>query len=343
MALTSQMSPVVQCDPLLDAFYRQELTPPYDAVARGYFDRCARPEKRIRAVALRTKKKVVAKEKPPEPPEPPLPKEAQVVEIPKVDPPEVVKPVETKYVAKENTRTKKETRSRRPKRSTRKAPGKVSVEKPSPVQSKRSKSAKPTVTTKKKEELKVSKSPQKLPDAAVGQRPSESVMKHGAESRILLPSGSKETAMANLQALSGDFTTTDHLPELDRASSTLLNANRYRFADFFLRVKRAVEKQWKPGQVYRRRDPTGKAFGVKDRYTLLKVTLDKRGKVRSLKTTRNSGLAFMDKEAKQSFQRAQPFRNPPKGLLNNNNEVVFEFGFYFEITNGKHRFRWRRL
>ena len=278
-----------------------------------------------------------------EEPEEEIPDDAQVVEVPEQEDVEKPKEVDTKFVSNKTTRTEKETRSRVAQRSERKAPGNVSVEKPSEVASKESQSPDPTVTTKEQEkELQVADVTNVLPEADRGEAKPETVLERGDKPKILMPATSDAATLANIQALSGDFTTTDHLPDIEDGDSTVLNANRYKYADFFLRVKSAVEKHWKPVDVYRRRDPTGRAYGVKDRYTLLRVTLNDRGEVLRLLTTRNSGLDFMDAEAKSAFERAQPFPNPPDGLVNTKNEVVFEFGFYFEITGGT-RFRWRRL
>ena len=43
-----------------------------------------------------------------------------------------------------------------------------------------------------------------------------------------------------------------------------------------------------------------------------------------------------------AFRRAQPFLNPPKGLVKDG-QFSFEFGFFFEISSGRHGFRWKRL
>jgi len=294
-------------------------------------DRCAPKERRIQAQ--------LAPEKPPE-----IPEDAQVVEVPlqaeAVDP----KPVLTKLVAEKTTRTEKETRSEVVKRSETKGTGRESVKEKSPVQAQQATSEQPTVTTaENKEEVKLADVRDRFPEADKGQKKPESVMDRGRDTQILLPSTSAKNAIANMQALSGDFTSNDHLPDMERSKSTVLNANAYKFADFFNGVKRAVERHWRPSDVYLRRDPSGQLFGVKDRYTVLRVDLDKTGQITSVISSRPSGLDFMDEEAKRAFQAAGPFPNPPAGLMNAEGVIRFEFGFYFEITAGKYRFNWRRL
>ncbi|MCA9514407.1 MAG: TonB C-terminal domain-containing protein [Myxococcales bacterium] len=303
-------------------------------------ERCEPRDQPLRGVAMRVPQK---EEKKPDT-DPPIPEDAQVVEVPKQDVPDDAPPVDTKYLAEQNTRTEKETRSKVAKPSTQKSQGKVSVEDPSPVQAETSTSPSKTVTTRSKEtEVQLADATQKLPDADHGQAKPDTIVERGKDAKILLPTGTDEAAMANLQALSGDFTSSDYLPDVDEGGATVLNANKYRYADFFNRVKRAVERQWHPAEVYRRRDPTGRAYGVKDRYTLLRVTLDPQGNLVRLLTTRDSGLDFMDEEARGAFSRAAPFPNPPDGLVSDSGNIVFEFGFYFEITAGRYGFQWKRL
>ena len=50
---------------------------------------------------------------------------------------------------------------------------------------------------------------------------------------------------------------------------------------------------------------------------MLSVTLDTEGRVRDLVVTRSSGLDFLDAEAMQAFEKAQPFSNPPRALAQN--------------------------
>ena len=43
---------------------------------------------------------------------------------------------------------------------------------------------------------------------------------------------------------------------------------------FFDRLKTSVRRQWSPNTVYRSHDPRGQVYGVQDRLTILKVTLN---------------------------------------------------------------------
>jgi TonB family protein len=122
----------------------------------------------------------------------------------------------------------------------------------------------------------------------------------------------------------------DHLDDVEEGDGTFLNTKEWKYSSFFNRVKQSVGMQWRPIDVLRPRDPTGNIYGGRDRYTLLSVTLDDRGRIKDISVEKSCGLDFLDTEAIQSFQRAQPFPNPPAGLLAADSTVRFSFGFFLE-------------
>ena len=125
----------------------------------------------------------------------------------------------------------------------------------------------------------------------------------------------------------------DHL-EVDQGEGTFLNTREWKYATFFNRVKQAVGRNWDPNEPLRQRDPTGEIYGGRDRYTILDVTLGGDGLVKDIKVQRSSGVDFLDEAAIVSFRRAQPFPNPPPGLMGKDGTVTFPFGFYLE-TGGR--------
>jgi hypothetical protein len=45
-------------------------------------------------------------------------------------------------------------------------------------------------------------------------------------------------------------------------------------------------------------------------------------------------LDFLDLAAVESFKKAQPFPNPPPGLLEDDSKVRFKFGFFMDMGGG---------
>jgi TonB family protein len=125
----------------------------------------------------------------------------------------------------------------------------------------------------------------------------------------------------------------DYLKDVEEGESTLLNTKRWRFATFFNRVKRQVAQNWHPDVVYRRRDPTGNVYGFRDRLTILRVRLTPQGRLKEVFLEKPCGVGFLDDEAMAAFKAAEPFPNPPAGLVDKETGMIsFRFGFLFEIS-----------
>ncbi len=126
----------------------------------------------------------------------------------------------------------------------------------------------------------------------------------------------------------------DYLKDVEDGEETLLNAKRWRFATFFNRVKRQVAENWHPDVAYRRRDPTGNVYGFRNRLTILRVNLTPQGKLKDLFLEKECGVPFLDDEAMAAFRAAEPFPNPPQGLVDRQSGIIsFRFGFLFEISD----------
>jgi TonB family protein len=125
----------------------------------------------------------------------------------------------------------------------------------------------------------------------------------------------------------------DYLKDVDEGNETLLNTKRWKYWSFFSRVKKGVAHEWRPDHAYRLRDPTGQIYGQKNRFTVLKVSLKADGSLDGLLIEKPCGVDFLDDEAVTAFNRAQPFPNPPDGLVDPGSHLItFRFGFYFEIS-----------
>jgi len=121
----------------------------------------------------------------------------------------------------------------------------------------------------------------------------------------------------------------DDLSGVEKGEGTFLNTREWKYAGFFNRMKQAVAERWDPAGRLRSMDPQGVRYGVGDRVTILSVGLGLDGRIKNLSVVRSSGLDFLDLEATQAFERAQPFPNPPVGLAK---DGLIQFGFGFRIS-----------
>jgi TonB family protein len=248
-------------------------------------------------------------------------------------------PKDARYLSQFNTRVKKETKARPNRRNAHKRLGAVSPHKASKLQSPQSPSLKESTSPKQEDKKMAAAKRLKISKKKRGDLSSKTELARSAHARALLPSLDKKSTMANLQALTGAAASDDWLPHVkERGSETLLNSRRFQHWDFFNTIKTRVRKHWKPAQIYRRRDPTGKIYGIKDRLTVVEVTLNKKGHVTRLTTVKDSGVEFLDHEARRALRIAGPFSNPPTGLMNKHGAVRFQFGFLFEISSSRFKF-----
>ena len=125
----------------------------------------------------------------------------------------------------------------------------------------------------------------------------------------------------------------DKLGGIKEGDGTFLNTKEWKGASFFNRMKAQVAQKWSPAEVYARRDPTGQRYGIKDRYTLVHVTLNGDGSLRNLRILSPSGVDFLDEEAMGALEGAQPFPNPPPEVKDKDGLIRFSFGFYFEVSD----------
>ncbi|MGC6417287.1 MAG: TonB family protein [Bradymonadia bacterium] len=146
--------------------------------------------------------------------------------------------------------------------------------------------------------------------------------------RSLLPSLGPQDALARDGSI-------DHVKDVERGEGTFLNTRAYKHAWFFNRVKRRVRREWRAAETYRRNDPSGRIYGVRDRYTIVDVTLSSEGSLEGVSVKKDSGVAVLDEAAVTAFRTAQPFPNPPAGLRDPDGRIRFQFGFFLEIGGSR--------
>ena len=120
---------------------------------------------------------------------------------------------------------------------------------------------------------------------------------------------------------------------LEQGEGTFLNTKEWKYATFFNRVKQAVGRSWDPNEPLRQRDPTGEIYGGAIATPSSTSPWGRRaGEGHHGPALERGGLPR--RAAVVSFRRAQPFPNPPPGLMGKDGTVTFPLGFYLE-TGGR--------
>jgi TonB family protein len=128
----------------------------------------------------------------------------------------------------------------------------------------------------------------------------------------------------------------DHVEGVLEGDGTFLNTKEFKYATFFYRVQDSVYDHWVGAALreYRRRDPTGNIYGVQDRATLLSISLDRDGSLDDVRVEKGSGVDFLDLVAVEAFRKAQPFPNPPQGIVDDDGRIRFNFKFVVTVGSG---------
>jgi len=256
-------------------------------------------------------------------------------------------PKSSRFLSDRDNTVDKETRSRHARAgyertlATPQAPGTQSA--PSPGEDGRSAKSIPgavgprPVPEAPKGETKVALAPDAAGDLAVGRAageegsrpPAPGAGEGGQRREGPLPEMLRVTP-GTLARMSGG-PAPDRLEGVEEGEGTFLNTRSWKYATFFNRIKQQVAAAWDPLSPLDARDPDRSMFGYKDRFTLLGVTLDDAGHVKNLVVEQTSGAEFLDRAALKAFSSAQPFVNPPRGIVDSNGEIKFSFGFFLEV------------
>jgi len=265
------------------------------------------------------------------------PEGGQIVDLPRPEK-EQLPPPDARFLSRWNTRVDREQRARHPGRKEHAAPPQ-----PRTVSAPRHDEPGAEPRTPKGEGGEGApagaKSAARQPDAGASGPSLKGGL--GGLDNLLLPGPAGSGRWAR-QAPIGNTISDDAVLGVDNeGDGTLLNSRSFKYWDFFQRIKERVRAEWVPGDVYRARDPYGKVYGTKDRLTVLAVVIDADGRVVRMEVSRESGLPFLDDEARRAFREAGPFPNPPKGLADDKGRIAFHFGFLLELSTSRTRFFWQ--
>lgn len=121
----------------------------------------------------------------------------------------------------------------------------------------------------------------------------------------------------------------DYVEDIPLGDMTNLNTTEFKYYGFYHRIRQKLEQYWgssiqnKAKHLYKsgRRLPASENL-----ITAITVTLDDRGNILEIQINGTSGIRELDQAAIESFNKAGPFPNPPKGLLVGGRAVI-QWGF----------------
>lgn len=128
----------------------------------------------------------------------------------------------------------------------------------------------------------------------------------------------------------------DYLKDVNTGMQTLLSTREFVYYTYYARIKEAIRQHWEPGVrekvkiIYRQGRNIASA---KDRVTQVMVTLNNKGELIRVEVLTASGVIDLDNAAIEAFRAAQPFPNPPKGMVESDGTIKIRWDFVLEANN----------
>lgn len=239
-------------------------------------------------------------------------------------------PRESKYLAESDNRTERQTRAREQTAHYSRATATTHA----------NPEAQPSAKGERKAQVDAAEAPNFLSSALgrrrwslLGERSSPGVAEEVPPTESMAPLGTESgLERAGADTSEGGGAPNDALTEVPEGDGTFLNTREWRYAAFFNRVKQAVAAKWDPNGRLRAKN---RSPGLNDRLTTLHVSLRPDGSLADVYVAKSCGIDELDQEAVRAFEQAQPFSNPPAGLVEGG-AIRFAFGFTLthELSGG---------
>ncbi len=124
--------------------------------------------------------------------------------------------------------------------------------------------------------------------------------------------------------------TNDYLKDIKEGAQTLLNTKEFVYFSFYQRVRKQLEQFWEPGlreKLLKMYEQGRNLATDREHSTRLLVVLNAEGVITKILVPNTSGLAELDQAAIEAFNKAGPFPNPPKGMVEVDGTVKVEWEF----------------
>jgi TonB family protein len=132
----------------------------------------------------------------------------------------------------------------------------------------------------------------------------------------------------------------DNLPDVEQGRESVLDSKEHLYASFFSRMRGRILEHWDAQDAIDRHDPQAKQISGKPRTTVVRMYLDRDGKIEKLVFAVESQVDYLDEEAIRALKAAGPFPNPPEGLFDDEDEFMIQVAFTVEPDGGTRIFRY---
>ena len=127
--------------------------------------------------------------------------------------------------------------------------------------------------------------------------------------------------------------TDDYLRDIGEGERTVLSTKEFQYFSYYNRIKQLLRQHWKPtvqrnlSQVWRK----GGKINQSELTTRIMVLLTNEGKLQRVQRVAGSGVRELDSAAEEAFEKAAPFPNPPKGIIDADGFVRIRWDFILKL------------
>lgn len=127
--------------------------------------------------------------------------------------------------------------------------------------------------------------------------------------------------------------TNDHLKNVETGIETMLNSREFVYYTYYQRIRSQIRQYWEPSirEKVRKIFAEGRSIAsTKDHITRVIIILDRNGALQKVQVVGESGVRDLDEAAVDAFRAAEPFPNPPQGLIERDGTIRIQWDFILE-------------
>ncbi len=126
----------------------------------------------------------------------------------------------------------------------------------------------------------------------------------------------------------------DYLKDKEKGLQTLLNTREFAFYTYYQRIRNKIQFLWEPAieQKVRHLFRQGRRIAsTQNHITKVMIVLNHQGQLEKVQVLEKSSWRDLDSAAVEAFRAAEPFPNPPKGIVEKDGKIRIRWDFILEV------------
>lgn len=127
--------------------------------------------------------------------------------------------------------------------------------------------------------------------------------------------------------------TSDYLKDLKDGPQTLLSTKEFVYFSYYKRIREKIRQYWEPSikKKVEKIFAEGRSIAsTTDKITRVVIILNRDGSLFKVQVIGHSGIRDLDDAAVEAFKAAEPFPNPPQGIIENDGYIRIHWDFVLE-------------